>query len=143
MFKLQSTLTRLQDIDFRVEAPWLSIYTNEKSNIDKLAKLDNDRVKYISAPPSNATLAENTIIMPKKNFEFRVTMGKTAQEHSSFIAWASSNKNVELTKSCKRDLEGHRSWGGTHFYINGNNNLLLARMHLGSSISKIERIVKA
>lgn len=143
LFKLHSALAKLQDVDFRVEAPWLSVYTNEKSNIDKLSKLDKNRVKYISAPPANAALVENTIIMPKKDFEFRVTMGKTAQEHTTFIAWADSNKNVELTKSCKRDLEKHRSWGGTHFYITGNNNLLLARMHLGDSISKVERIIKA
>jgi capsular polysaccharide biosynthesis protein len=54
-----------------------------------------------------------------------------------------SNKKCKLTKSCIRELEKQRSWGGSHFYITGNNNLLLAKMHLGGSISKIERIIKA
>jgi hypothetical protein len=36
-----------------------------------------------------------------------------------------------------------RSWGGTHFYITGDNNLLMAKMHLAGAISKVERIIKA
>jgi hypothetical protein len=108
-----------------------------------LAKLDSTNVKYICVPPKNSSLTNNTVIMPKMNFDYRVTLGKTMQENTAFITWASTNKKCKLTKSCIRDLGKTRSWGGTHFYITGDNNLLMAKMHLGGSISKVERIIKA
>ena len=52
-FKLQNKLSKLTDIEVRVESPWISVYTNTKSNINELTKLDADKVKYISCPPSS------------------------------------------------------------------------------------------
>ena len=142
-FKLHTALGKIQDIDLRVESPWVSIYSNSKKDIDMLAKLDPGNVKYICVPPANSGLTNDTVIMPKMNFDYRVTLGKTIQENTAFVAWASTNKKCKLTKSCIRDLGKNRSWGGTHFYITGDNNLLMAKMHLGGSISKVERIIKA
>ena len=142
-FKLQVLLKKLTDVDVRVESPWLSIYSNTKANIDAVIKLDKSKIKYVCIPPDSHSLDSNTVIMPKMNYDYRVTMGKTTQEHSAFIAWAENNTKVKLTKSCKRDLTKTMSWGGSHFYITGENNLLLAKMHLGGSINKVERIVKA
>jgi hypothetical protein len=132
----------MTDFDVRVESPWISIYGNNKKQIDKITRIDNDRVKYICVPPANVILDSNTIIMPKMNFEYRVTLGKTNQEHGAFIQWAETNKKLKLTKSCKKELSKPLSWGGTHFYITGDNNLLMTKMHLGGSISKVERIIK-
>lgn len=142
-FKLQAQLKKLKDIEVRVESPWLTVYTNSKSSIDALIKVNPDNVKYVSAPQASTSLDANTIVMPKMNYDFRVTVGKTTHEHSAFIAWAESNAKVKLTKSCVRDLSKARSWGGTHFYITGDNNLLMAKMHLGGVINKVERIIKA
>jgi hypothetical protein len=139
---LATELNNLSDYDLRVEAPWISIYTNVESNFDKLIALDPDKVKYVSKPDPSSSLASGTIVMPKMDFDYRVTLGKTIQPNPSFIEWAQSSKKCKLTKSCIRDLEKPRSWGGTHFYITGDNNLLLAKMHLGGSIAKVERIVK-
>jgi hypothetical protein len=141
-FRLQKLLSKMSDIDIRVESPWLSIYSNNLSDINKLAKINIDQVKYISKPPDNTTLDAGTVIMPKMNYDFRITLGKTTQEHSTFVEWAESNKKLKLTKSCIKDLHKPRSWGGTHFYVTGDNNLLMTKMHLGGSISKVERIVK-
>jgi len=141
-FQLQKTLSKMSDIDIRVESPWLSIYSNNLADINKLAKISTDHVKYISKPPDNTTLDAGTVIMPKMNYDFRITLGKTTQEHSTFVQWAESNKKLKLTKSCIKDLHKPRSWGGTHFYVSGDNNLLMTKMHLGGSISKVERIVK-
>ena len=142
-FKLHNTLTICDEADVRVESPWISIYSNNKKDIDRLAKLDPNKVKYISVPAANTGLDKDTIVMPKMNYDYRVTLGKTIQEHSAFIDWANTNKKCRLTKSCISALQRPRSWGGQHFYITGDNNLLLAKMHLGSSIAKVERIVKA
>jgi len=139
---LQHTLSKQTDIDIRVESPWITVYTNSKKHIDALAKIDKERVKYISEPAAKTTLEQNTIIMPKMDYDYRITLGKTIQEHSSFVEWAETNPKLKITKSAKVDLLKPRSWGGKHFYLTGDNNLLLAKMHLGSSIAKIERIVK-
>jgi hypothetical protein len=141
--KLQKQLKKLSNIDIRVESPYISIYSNSKADIDVLIKLNVDNVKYVSVPPSNNTLEVGTVIMPKMPFDYRITLGKTTQTHDSFISWAEGNAKLKLTKSCKRDLNKERSWGGTYFYVTGDNNLLLTKMHLGGSINKVERIIKA
>jgi len=140
---LQALLRKLSDIDVRVETPWITVYTNTKSNVDALIKLNPEHVKYISIPAKNIVLEEDTIILPKIPFDYRVTLGKTTQEHSAFIEWAEKNSKVKMSKSCKKELSRNMSWGGSYFYISGEKNLLLAKMHLGGSINKIERIIKA
>lgn len=142
-FKLQKQLKKLSNIDVRVESPYISIYSNSKTDIDSLSKLDVGQVKYISVPPVKDSLEANTVLMPKMPFDYRITLGKTTQNHEAFVSWAESNSKLKLTKSCKRDLFKDRSWGGTHFYVSGENNLLLTKMHLGGAINKIERIIKA
>jgi hypothetical protein len=142
-FKLHTTLSKLTDLSVRVESPWLSIYTNSKDTIDAIIAVDSTKVKYVCAPPATTPLEKDVVIMPKVNFEYRVTLGKTSQNYSTFISWAENNAKLKLTKSCKKDLSKNKSWGGTYFYVNGDNNLLMTKMHLGGSISKVERIVKA
>ncbi len=140
---LQKQLKKLTDIDIRVETPWVTVYAKTRAAVDTIAKINPDNVKYISIPPEKTELSENTVIMPKTPFDYRVTLGKTTQAYSAFVEWAENSNKLKLTKSCKKDLLKDRSWGGTHFYITGDNNILLAKMHLGSSINKIERIIKA
>lgn len=142
-FKLQHQLTKLTDLEVRVESPWVTIYTNSKSNIDLLVKLDREKVKYVSIPPDKTTLEQNTIILPKINHDYKITLSKTDREQSAFVEWAEQNPKLKLTKTCKRELLRDRSWGGTYFYVTGENNLLLTKMHLGGSINKVERIIKA
>jgi len=142
-FKLQSKLLKLKDIEVRVEVPYISVYSNLKSDVDSLIKIAPDKVKYISVPPVGNVLAKDTVVMPKVPFEFRITLGKTTQSHVAFVEWAEKTAKMKLTKSCRRDLLKARSWGGTYFYVTGDNVLLMAKMHLGGSINKIERIVKS
>lgn len=139
---LASIVSKMQDFDLRVESPWISIYTNDLKDIKAITKLSKDNVKYISSPDNNSTLEEGTVIMPKMPYDYRITLGKTTQSHPEFVNWASTIGKLKLTKSCVKDLNKPRSWGGTHFYVKGDNVLLMAKMHLGGSISKIERIIK-
>jgi hypothetical protein len=142
-FKLHSAVTSMSNFELRVESPWISFYTNNLANIELLTALDETKVKYISAPPANQQLASDNIIMPKMNYDYRITIGKTITEHSAFVQWAENSDKLRLTKSCRKDLLKQRSWGGTYFYVTGDNTLLMAKMHLGGSIAKIERIIKA
>lgn len=140
--KLLATLRKLDDIDLRVESPWISLYTNTEKHIKKITSLDESRIKYVSVPDKDSNLSVGTIILPKVDFEFKVTMGRTTQEYSSFIDWADSGNKVKLTRTCRKQLSENSSWGGSYFYITGDKNLLLAKMHLGGTIAKIERIAK-
>jgi hypothetical protein len=139
-YQLHKKLSTIEDYSLRVESPWISLYCNNKKDIDAIIRFDSDRVKYYSSPDED--LAVGTIIMPKVPFDYRVTMGKSNQPQQAFISWADSNSKIKLTKSCRRDLQKPASWGGTYFYINGDNMLLMAKMHLGGSITKIERIIR-
>jgi hypothetical protein len=122
----------------------LILATAQAQNVDKLIKLaPADKVKYVSVPPANNPLIENTIITTKLDFDYRITLGKTTREHSAFVSWAENNKKLRLTKSCIKDLHKNRSWGGTYFYITGDNNLLMAKMHLGEAINRVDRIIKS
>ena len=140
---LATTLSKCNDINVRVESPWVSIYTNDLSDIGKIASLKEENVKYISKPPDNTTLVEGTVILPKVNFDYRVTMGKTNQSYEAFLDWAHNNSKVLLTKNCDKSLRKPISWGGSHFYVTGEKTLLMVKMHLGGSITKVERIIKA
>jgi len=140
---LATSLKTMNGIEIRVESPWISIYTNSSSHIEVLTSLDKHCVKYISQPAKDSVLTVNTIIMPKTNYDYRITLGKTNQNYQAFVEWANGLDKLKLTKSCKLELSKSRSWGGTHFYVTGENTLLLSKMHLGGAISKIERIVKA
>jgi hypothetical protein len=139
--KLEHALSNLENFELRVETPWVTIYTNNKKDVDKLTNLDKSRVKYICEPLKGTTLEENTVILPKIKYDYRVTLGKTSQEYSTFITWADTNSKIKLTKSCKTELLRNTSWGGSYFYITGDNNLLMAKMHLCGAISKVERVV--
>jgi len=138
--QLLDTLKSIEGYVVRIESPWLSIYTNSHKVINQLANLDQQKVKYI-CQPAEGRLDKDTIIMPKINYDFKVTLAKTTQSHSSFVEWAEGNSKVKLTKRCARDLNKDKSWGGSYFYITGDKNLLMAKLHLGSCIGKIERIV--
>lgn len=140
---LHKHLKKMSDYDIRVESPYISLYTNDKKDVDALIKINNNNVKYVCIPPKDVTLETGVVILPKVPFDFKVTLGKTTQNHSAFISWAGANSKVRVTKSCARELSKDYSWGGTYFYITGENNLLLAKMHLGGSINKVERIAKA
>jgi len=139
--KLVAAIRQMSDYEIRIESPLISIYTNNQKDVNKLADIDNEHVKYISRPPQGG-LVSGTVIMPKVDYEFKITMGRTRQENTTFIEWADKNDKVKLTKSCRRDLTKAASWGGTHFYINGEKNLLVARMMLGGCINKIEKVLK-
>ena len=139
---LLKVLRTLEDTDIRIESPWISLYTNTEKNIDKITKLDASRIKYISVPDKDSNLEVGTIILPKVDFEYRVTMGRTTQDYITFINWADASSKLKLTKTCRKQLSSPASWGGSYFYVTGDKNLMMTKMHLGGTIAKIERVAK-
>ena len=64
-FKLHKQLSKLKNIDVRVETPFITIYSNSESDLMLLAKIDSTKVKYLSKPLPSTTLESGTIVMPK------------------------------------------------------------------------------
>jgi hypothetical protein len=143
-YDLAFALKKVSDlVEIRVESPWISIYTNDESIVDTLINLDKNNVKYVSSPAKGTNLSVGTVIMSKCEHDYRITLGKTYHENSSFVVWAESQADkVRLTKRCRRSLLDPKSSGGTYFYLTGDNVLLMAKVHLGSTIAKVERITK-
>ena len=140
---LCNTLSMMKDFDVRVESPRISIYSNNLGDINYIANLDVERVKYISKPLDGVTLEEGTIVMANRDYDYRVSLGSTSIVHDAFIQWADANADkVLLTNGCRRALSRPKSYGGSYFYIKGDKTLLMSKMHLGSSITKIDRILK-
>lgn len=140
---VQSTLKACSNIEIRVETPWISVYTNDKSHIDNLISINEGNVKYVSIPPIGTILTAGTIVMSKRDYDYRVTLAKTKQVNDSFVAWSDANSTkVKLTPRCRQDLLKPKSWGGTYFYITGDKALTMAKLLLNDSIARIERITK-
>ena len=116
------------------------ILSNSKEFIDSIIDIDPNRVAQFSTVKKDDIVAD-TIFLPRIPFDFKVSLRKSLTNHKSFIEWAKPNKNIKLTNSCIRALNRDWSYGGTYFYVKGNNNLLLAKMQLGEIIGKIEKII--
>lgn len=142
-FALHTVLSSLVDYDVRIEQPLLNFYTNTPGNLEKLAALDSNRVKYICLPNKNiGVLEKNTVVVKKLDYKYKIYLGSSKQDHSSFIKWCENNSKLRLTKSAKRDLSKNRSWGGSYLYVKDDKTLTMVRMFLGSTIIKIDTVIK-
>jgi hypothetical protein len=119
----------------------INFYTNTAKDIDKLAKLAGDNIKYISKPPTNVVLAERTVRMRRNGYDYKVTLGSTKQSYNDFVEWAETTGLAKLTKSCKRELGSDYSWGGTYFYVKHDKALTMTKMFLGSCISRVDQVI--
>lgn len=140
---LESNLSNFQNFDIRVEHPLLTFYTNDFNDIVSITNIDADRTKYISIPDEvlYPKLEKNTVFLPKIDFGFKITMGKTRTSYDSFIGWAKNSDKVRLTKRCIQDLSDDRSWGGSYFYVKDEKSLTMVKMFLGCEISRIDRVI--
>jgi hypothetical protein len=133
----------MMDFGIRVEGTYLSVYSNSLSDIDHIASIDPDRVKYISKPIEGVDLEPGTIVIKDSEYDYRVSLGRSKQMQDAFIDWCDANSNkVKLTPGCRRALSNNESWGGTYFYVSGDKTLLMAKMHLGTAIARIDKIIK-
>jgi hypothetical protein len=142
---LESKLSNFQDFDIRVEHPLLNFYTNNFNDIVSITSVDIDRTKYVSVPDEvlYPKLEKNTVFLPKIDFGFKITMGKTRTSYDSFINWAETSDKVRLTKRCIQDLSSDRSWGGSYFYVKDEKSLTMVKMFLGTEIVRIDRVINA
>jgi len=133
-----------QNYDLRIEQPFINFYTNEPSYVEKFANISPERVKYVSMPnKNNPDLVAKSVIVKKLDFDYKIFMGRTRKNYADFVAWSEGNKKVKLTPTVKKHLLRDRSWGGSYFYVKGEQTLTLVKLFLGSDIAKIDNVIKA
>ena len=142
--KLCELFKKLTDYEIRVENPFISFYTNNNADVEKIAKIDSSRVKYVSLPKAGTetVLDNHSVIVKNLDFDYKVTMGKTRQNFSEFVAWCEDKDKIRMPKRAKRDLCKSACWGGSHFYVKGDKMLTMVKMFVGSYIHTVESVVK-
>jgi hypothetical protein len=142
--KLCELFTKLTDYEIRVESPFISFYTNNDKDVEKIAKIDSERVKYVSLPKTGteAVLDNHKVIVKNLDFDYKVTMGRTRQNFSDFVAWCEGKDKIRMPKRAKRDLCKSNCWGGSHFYVKDDKMLTMVKMFVGSYIHSVESVVK-
>jgi hypothetical protein len=142
--KVLTALALMNDYTLRVENPFLNVYTNEVTNIEKLAKINPLKVKYVSLPDSNSEslLTEKTVLVKTLDFDFKVTMGRTHNSFLSFVNWAKDNPSIKLPKKANKELGRDYSFGGYYFYVKGEKALTLVKVFLGSNIQSVDNCIK-
>jgi hypothetical protein len=142
--KLTSAMQKMTDFIIRIESPYINFYTNNKADIEKLAKVNVDSVKYVSVPTpgSEANLEDKKIIVKNLDYDYRVTMGRTRQNYNNFLQWCSGKDKVKLTKRASSQLSKEHSWGGYYFYVKDEKSLTMVKMFLSSNIQNVEQCVK-
>lgn len=134
-----------EDYQIRVESPLLSFYTNDKSQIEKLAKLNPLLVKYVSFPEqgTESILDDHKVIVKNIDYAYKVTMGRTRQNFSNFVEWCDGKDKIRMPKRAKKDLSKNNCWGGSHFYVKDDKTLTMVKMFVGTCIHSVESVVKS
>lgn len=136
-------LLKIQDYSIRVENPVLSFYTNNDSDLKFITDINPELVKYVSLPDNQQDMEKDTVYVKKLDYGFKVTMGRTMQSQNNFIQWVKANSNkIRMPKRCLEDLARGHSWGGGHFYVKDDKTLTMVKMFLGTSIARVDRVVK-
>lgn len=143
-FELVSAMSAMSDYIIRVESPYINFYTNKEKDIELIAKINELNVKYISLPAvgSESSLDDNKIIVKNLDFDYRVTIGRTRQNHSNFVEWCKDKDKIRLTKRAQSQLSRDASWGGYYFYVKDDKTMTMVKMFVGGAIQAIELCVK-
>ena len=119
-------------------------HTSKFIDVEKIAKIDSDRVKYVSLPNAGTetVLDNHKVIVKNLDFDYKVTMGRTRQNFSEFVAWCEDKDKIRMPKRAKRDLSKSACWGGSHFYVKDDKMLTMVKMFVGGYIHSVESVVK-
>lgn len=143
--KLVTILEIFDDWQVRVETPCISLYLNDLINLETIVKASSQRIKYVSIPDpaSENKLVNQTILVKKLDYDYRVTVGSSNQCYLSFVQWCENNPKIRLPKRAKKDLSRDSNPGGGYFYVKDDKSLTLVKMFLGRTITKVENVVRA
>jgi hypothetical protein len=133
-------LNPMSDYVLRVEAPLISVYTNNLEDIKKITDNLTEFVKYVSL--SENELEKGIIYLKKIDFDYKITLGHIRTPQDSLVKWCDNNSKIRMPKTCKEQLK--LGWGckQRYFYVKDDRSLIMVKMFLGSNIQRIDRVVK-
>jgi len=128
----------------RVESPWLGFYTDNPNDFVKLVNKLERSIHYVQYPePGTEDMLDKGLLIKRRiNHKWRVNIGRTKQDHTTFLEWADKTGAKVSSYARHELLRTKGSWGGFYIYLKDDKSLTMARMMLGDSISSIEEIVK-
>lgn len=141
--RLYKIIDQSNDFKIRVERPYLNIYSNDYTVIEKLSLVNPAQVKCIFKPADESILVQNTIISKRLDYAYKLSLGQTSQSHESFVNWCKDNPKVRVSKSTVTNLLRQRHYQPGYVYIKDDKTLTMVKMFLGGCIRKIERVIKA
>jgi len=119
-------LRNIDELKFRVEEPYLSIYSNDEKYLYDIVSQAGSTVTEIHRPGSESAkdiLNQGDIVIKKpSDYEYKVVLRESSaisfevreQVYNYLIGL---NDTVKMTRSCKRNLtERHYWFTGTYFY---------------------------
>ncbi len=136
-------LLKLQNYSLRIESPFITFYSNDLSDIKSITEINLDATKYVTMPMEHQSMEKDTVYVRRLDYGFKVTMGRTMQSQLNFLQWIQANAGkIRMPKRCLDDLSQGHSWGGGHFYVKDDKTLTMVKMFLGSSIARVDKVVK-
>lgn len=144
--KLNNLLRTIEVWQVRIETPYISLYVNDIKDLESIVKISGySRLKYVSIPdPATESKLDNqTVLVKKLDFDFKVTVGATNQNYVSFVNWCKDNPKIRLPKRAAKDLSKDYSPGGGYFYVKDDKSLTMVKMFLGRTITKVENVIRA
>lgn len=138
--ELANTLQKIENFTVRVERCYLSIYLTCKEHVDWISQVGGSHVKEIYDPPVN--LVEGSIVS-RLPYDYKVNIKVDPTiDYEGFLVWANSNSNIRLPGSTSYSLKvNSKMYPHVYFYVTGEKHLTLAKMHLGSGIKTVEKII--
>lgn len=140
---LIGVLRIIEDYALRVEGCYLSIYVSSEIHVKWIEELDNIKIKEIYSPKTELIAGTIVSTLPY-DFKVHIRVSKDT-DYGGFVKWAKNNKKLRVTDSAMAALEHqpyqYAYYYNVYFYIIGEKNLTAARIHLGSAIKKIEKII--
>lgn len=142
LFNVYEELCKMQEFSIRVENPWLSIYTNNYEDIEALTNLDKSRVRCIHRPTTVLTNGEILSTLP---FDYKIHFKNLPKvvDYSGFVQWATTSDKVRISKNTINALQSQYIWPNmVYIYVAGEKNLTMAKLYIGSIISRVEKVVQ-
>lgn len=143
--ELHTLLNQYDDYKLRIARYDMWIYSNDKNLMQDIIAIDYDSVEefWDVDPEIGEVLKANadiSIVDTPSAFDFKVYLKSTGST-SKAVNWCRSNLDkIKIGDQCLSNMEDGVV-EGNYFYIRDEKVLMLVRMMIGDSISRVERLV--
>lgn len=143
--ELHRLLNKYEDYKLRIARYDMWVYSNDKDLMQDIIAIDNESVsEFWDVEPEIAKVLkihENlSIVAAPSPYDFKVYL-KSSNSTRKAVDWCRANLDkIKIGEQCLNNMEDGVV-DGNYFYIRDEKVLMLVRMMIGDSISRIERLV--